>query len=140
MVNGKEEEKLEAARGQAVRARIINASAGDMQGTPLRIVPLGAPFQVVALDGHDIHKPQTLSSEVLSIGQGQRYDLVFTVPSSGIVEVVNAFSGQVTSIGQGNLSIPKNLNDLPIFDLTSSGVPVLSVICIEANAWRQCIR
>ena len=77
--------------------------------------------------------PQTLSSEVLSIGQGQRYDLVFTVPSSGIVEVVNAFSGQVTSIGQGNLSIPKNLNDLPIFDLTSSGVPVLSALAPDAR-------
>ena len=40
-----------------------------------------------SLDGHDLNRPQELGPELLPIGTGQRYDLVFRMPSSGQVRL-----------------------------------------------------
>src|SRR5262249_8524990 len=58
---------LDAKPGELVRLRIISAFQEDMTGTPELLVLLGAPYQVVALDGHDLHQPQVLGPELLPI-------------------------------------------------------------------------
>jgi FtsP/CotA-like multicopper oxidase with cupredoxin domain len=50
-----------------VRLRLLNATAGEFLGKPLRIAVAGAPFKVMALDGHDLHEPGTIESQTLPI-------------------------------------------------------------------------
>lgn len=116
--------QLDAEPGELIRLRLINGTAGEHRafGDPLRIVLLGAPYQVVALDGHDLNEPQEISGQVLPIGAGQRYDLVFRMPDSGVVQV--SVEGQTTTVtvGQGEITFP-DLTTLPTFDLTTYGSP-----------------
>jgi hypothetical protein len=43
-----------------------------------------------ALDGHDLNQPEVLGPERLRLGIGQRADLVFTMPASGSVRLVES--------------------------------------------------
>jgi FtsP/CotA-like multicopper oxidase with cupredoxin domain len=56
-----------AKPGEVVRLRLLNATAGEFLGKPLRIAVAGAPFKVMALDGHDLHEPGTIESQTLPI-------------------------------------------------------------------------
>ena len=120
---------LDAQPGQRVRLRIINAFQEDLTGFPELLVLTGAPYQVIALDGHDLNQPQTIGPELLPIGPGQRFDLSFQMPASGKVlllderpqtgsrqpqgEWANLGSGAAPSVDTGSLAK---------FDLTSYGV------------------
>jgi FtsP/CotA-like multicopper oxidase with cupredoxin domain len=73
---------LAAHAGQVVRARVINTDAG-----PLRAWVSGAPYQVVAIDGRDVHGPTDISSKSVTVTAGGRVDLRFTVPASGAARV-----------------------------------------------------
>ncbi|HMA35487.1 MAG TPA: multicopper oxidase family protein [Chloroflexia bacterium] len=81
---------LAARPGELVRLRLINAALIDMPGTPESVALVGAPYTVIALDGHDLHGPTPLGPEILPIGTGQRYDLAFRMPTSGQVRLVYA--------------------------------------------------
>lgn len=132
-INNKENEALQAQPDQTVRIRIINASAGDMTGTPLQIVPIGVKYQIVSLDGHDIHAPQMLPSMILPIGQGQRYDLLFTMPPSGIVKLIDIANNETATIGQGKIALPQNIHTLPTFDLTHYGTATPDAITSSSH-------
>lgn len=73
---------LAANAGQVVRARVINTDAG-----PLRAWVSGAPYQVVAIDGRDVHGPTDISDRSVTVTAGGRVDLRFTVPASGAARV-----------------------------------------------------
>ena len=113
---------LTAAPGELVRLRLINGSAGEHGafGDPLRIVPLGIDYQVVALDGHDLNEPEAISRQVLPIGAGQRYDLVFRMPDVGAVHLLTEDQRAAITLGEGELPSP-DLTNLPTFDLTNYG-------------------
>lgn len=121
---------LEANPGDLVRLRLLNAIAGDMTGTPELLTLAGAPYKVVALDGHDLNQPQTLGPERLPVGMGQRYDLEFRMPAGTSVQVLDLrprTGGAVplrewATIGAG--AAPTAPSDsIPIFDLTTYGLP-----------------
>ncbi|HEX6543251.1 MAG TPA: multicopper oxidase family protein [Ktedonobacterales bacterium] len=131
---------LAARPGEEVRLRLINAVPPSMNGGPEAPVLLGAPYRVVALDGHDLNQPQMLGPERLPLGIGQRADVVFTMPASGAVRLVDTeLQGQpspierfftpplplkdVVTIGDGPVAATNDLSHLPIFDLTHYGVP-----------------
>jgi FtsP/CotA-like multicopper oxidase with cupredoxin domain len=76
---------LEAKPGQTVRLRLVNA--GNM--THLMTL-VGTSFKVIALDGQDISNPTPIENELLPIGAAQRYDVEFTMPESGNVQLVSA--------------------------------------------------
>jgi FtsP/CotA-like multicopper oxidase with cupredoxin domain len=134
LVNGKEREWLAAAPGQAVRLRIVDAFDGEMTGDPIRLAPLGVPFRVAALDGHDLHEPQEISRQVLPVGEGQRYDVTFVMPASGAVRILDVDNAETVVVGgagpgsaapqgapgAGDLA---DLKTLPLFDLTRYGTP-----------------
>ena len=82
--------RVDARPGQTVRLRIIDAVAPGMDGTAEAPVLLGAPYRVVALDGRDLAGPQELGPRRLQLGMGQRADLVFTMPRSGAVRLVDS--------------------------------------------------
>ena len=76
---------LPAKPGDLVRLRIVNS--GNM--THLLTI-VGAPFRVVALDGHDIANPGWLKGVLLPVGAAERYDIEFRVPASGAAYLVSA--------------------------------------------------
>ncbi len=88
---------LNAKPGETVRLRIINATQGSMVGTPEQLALFGAPYKVIALDGHDLNQPGALGPEQLPVGEGQRYDLAFTMPASGQVRLLDALNSQVNA-------------------------------------------
>lgn len=116
-----------AQPGQWVRLRIANTA-----NLPHLLMLLGAPFTVVALDGHDINRPQQLTEKPLLIGGAQRYDLRFQMPQNGAVSLVmskdqaNYLSDQAFILGQGPQAVPSPLPVVkqPYFDMTHYGVPV----------------
>jgi len=140
--NGSPDLRLAARPGERVRLRLVNAVAPGMDGTPEAPVLLGAPYRVVALDGRDLNQPQLLGPRRISIGMGQRADLVFTMPASGAVRLVDtegqshssgvqsaiaAAAGSVSlpsvTIGDGALPASARLDALPVFDPIHYGVP-----------------
>ncbi|TMC10359.1 MAG: hypothetical protein E6J41_08535 [Chloroflexi bacterium] len=140
-VNGTTSLHLAARAGERVRLRVVNAVAPGMDGTPEAPVLLGAPYRVVALDGRDLNGPQELGPERIAIGMGQRADLVFTMPasaavrlvdtesqahSSGVQSAIAAAAGQVglpsVTVGDGALPASPRLAGLPAFDPLDYGV------------------
>jgi FtsP/CotA-like multicopper oxidase with cupredoxin domain len=140
--NGSSDLRLAARPGERVRLRLVNAVAPGMDGTPEAPVLLGAPYRVVALDGRDLNQPQLLGPQRISIGMGQRADLVFRMPASGAVRLVDtesqspssgvqsaiaAAAGSVSlpseTIGDGALPASARLDLLPVFDPIHYGVP-----------------
>jgi FtsP/CotA-like multicopper oxidase with cupredoxin domain len=124
-----------AARpGELVRLRVINATQSDMPGFPEYAVLEGAPYSVVALDGHDLIGPQQLDAEILPIGSGQRIDLAFRMPQSGRGRLIDAGlatvgrplsnRGESVSLGDGAAPALDDVGQLPTFDLTTYGTPV----------------
>jgi FtsP/CotA-like multicopper oxidase with cupredoxin domain len=91
--------QLEALPGETVRLRIINAVAPAMDGGPEAPVLVGAPYQVVSLDGRDLVAPDFLGPSRIPLGMGQRADLVFTTPASGSVRLIDTeMTGEVTAV------------------------------------------
>ena len=98
--------RVDARPGQNVRLRIIDAVAPSMDGTAEAPVLLGAPYRVVALDGRDLAGPQELGPRRLQLGMGQRADVVFTMPRSGAVRLVDSRIGGAPSLLQGFFGAP----------------------------------
>ncbi|TMD10820.1 MAG: hypothetical protein E6J00_14940, partial [Chloroflexi bacterium] len=131
-INGSHRLHLDAAPGDTVRLRIVNANDPPLDGSPIRPALLGAGYRVVALDGHDLNAPQVIGPERIPVGMGQRADLVFTMPPSGEVELAglihhtpgNPFATEPVSpvtIGDGPAPTAVKLDSLPRFDLTTYG-------------------
>src|SRR5262249_17370163 len=120
---------LDAQPGQPVRLRIVSAFQEDMTGYPEELVLVGAPYKVIALDGHDLNKPQELGPELVPIGTGQRYDLVFQMPASGQVKLIDErpqTGNRVplrdwVNLGSGAAPALPDVASLQHFDLTTYG-------------------
>jgi FtsP/CotA-like multicopper oxidase with cupredoxin domain len=70
---------LPATPGQRVRVRLIDTDSG---GATAWVT--GAPFEVAAIDGTDVHGPTPLTDRVVEIPAGGRVDLLVTVPAGGV--------------------------------------------------------
>jgi len=131
---------LEARPGEMVRLRVINAVDPGMDGGPEAVALVGAPFQVVALDGSDLNAPDLLGPTRIQLGMGQRADLVFTMPASGSVRLIDTellgetspvqdvlFAAQKprlpsVTIGEGELPAV-DASSAPLFDPLNYGKP-----------------
>jgi FtsP/CotA-like multicopper oxidase with cupredoxin domain len=115
---------IAAKTGDWVRLRLLNTD-NDQR----RVTLIGAPFQVVALDGHDLNRPQELREAILTIGAGQRYDLRFHMPEHGAVRLVETEkNGDVTKgpsvvVGEGDAPVKLTQLPPPLFDFTQYGQP-----------------
>jgi FtsP/CotA-like multicopper oxidase with cupredoxin domain len=125
---------LDAQPGDTVRLRLINAVVPSMDGGPEAPVLLGASGKVASLDGRDLNAPSELGPTRIPLGMGQRADLVFSMPSSGSVQLVDTeLAGETTAvqqfftsssqphlatvtIGDGQLPASDNAADAPLFD------------------------
>lgn len=129
-----------AAPGQRVHLRVISAYGEDMTGDPEVLTVVGAPYQVVAIDGHDLNGPGQLGPERIMIDTGQRYDLAFTMPPSGQVRLVDTrkqtgsrlIRREWADLGSGPLpALPQGR--LPVFDLTHYGAPAPDLVADASN-------
>ena len=131
---------LDARPGRTVRLRVIDAVVPGMDGTAQAPVLLGAPYRVAALDGHDLHGGQQLGPQRVELGMGRRADLVFTMPASGEVRLVDSAVAGSPSALQGAFGSPAAPTasltlgtgppppsvdpvSLPLFDALSYGTP-----------------
>jgi len=113
--------------GETVRLRIAN-SGNDVHQPVL----VGAPFKVIALDGHDLNGPSNLTGEILSIAAAQRYDISFVMPGDGQVALIDS-DGRAAPEKQhpmavfgdssGSLVYP-DAASLKSFDLGTYGTPL----------------
>jgi FtsP/CotA-like multicopper oxidase with cupredoxin domain len=141
LVNGVADElHLDALPGETVRLRIINAVSPGMDGGPEVLALIGAQFQVVALDGRDLNAPNVLGPTRIPLGMGQRADLVFTMPATGGMRLIDTelvgetspvqdvlFASQkpqlpTVRIGEGETPIA-DAAGLPLFDPLGYGAP-----------------
>jgi FtsP/CotA-like multicopper oxidase with cupredoxin domain len=67
------------AAGTRVRLRLIST-----QSTPSTLVLAGTPYQVVAIDGVEVHGPGVLRATALPLAGGGRLDLAFTMPDHAV--------------------------------------------------------
>lgn len=111
--------KLPAAPGERVRLRLVN-STSEVQWMGVA----GTDFQVISMDGQDLNEPDVIRDQWIPIGGGQRYDVLFTVPKSGQVEVYSREKPALkVAVGEG--SEPLRLDkDAQSFDFTAYGKPV----------------
>lgn len=105
--------------GEYIRLRLINAGNETMT-----FDVDGAPFRVLAMDGHDVHDPGLLDGTIIPIGAGQRYDLLIKVPVSGQV-VVNSPAAEGLPITIGSGSQPQHSEDGQLFSFVAYGTPLL---------------
>jgi FtsP/CotA-like multicopper oxidase with cupredoxin domain len=106
---------------------------------------LGAPYQVVALDGRELNSPEMLGPTRIPLGMGQRADLVVTMPTSGSVRLIDTeilgetspvqklfFAGghgaQLASVTMGSGTPREDAAGAPLFDLTRYGAPTLDSV------------
>jgi FtsP/CotA-like multicopper oxidase with cupredoxin domain len=121
--NGTSDLRLAARPGERVRLRLVNAVSPGMDGTPEAPVLVGAPYQVVALDGRDLNQPQPLGPQRISIGMGQRADLVFTMPAAGAVRLVDTESQSHSSGVQSAIASVASTGGLPVVTVGDGAVP-----------------
>ncbi|WP_036650832.1 multicopper oxidase family protein [Paenibacillus pini] len=126
---------LDAKPGETVRLRLINTSNNTHVMTLI-----GAPFQIIGLDGRDIKGGSQLDQAILPIGAAQRYDLVFEMPNVGSVKLVNVNPSKRmnnmlnATIGEGiSPKIPVNLKSYPWFDFTKYGHKEVGKFTIDSK-------
>lgn len=129
---------ISAKPGQWVRLRLVNTD-----NNPSQVGVVGTPFEVAALDGHDIHEPTPLTSTVVSIDGGQRYDLRFRMPAQGPVALLSANdNGQYQKtagavlIGQGSDSLASvhiPAASQKTFDFSSYGQALPGTVTMQSH-------
>jgi FtsP/CotA-like multicopper oxidase with cupredoxin domain len=154
MANGSPDLHLAARPGDTVRLRLIDAVSPGMDGGPEVPVLLGAPYRIVSFDGRDLDQPGTLGPERIPLGMGQRADVVFTMPASGAVRLLDTEQmGDVTgvqsaitslaggrprlpvvTIGDGSAPAPEPAASLPVFDPLRYGAPAPDPVAATAPA------
>ncbi|EJQ72782.1 multicopper oxidase family protein [Bacillus mycoides] len=127
--------RLDAKPGETVRLRLINA------GNNTHLMTLvGAPFQIIALDGRDIKGGDELDKAILPMGAAQRYDLVFKMPETTSVKLINVDPSKkmnrmlTTTIGNGSLpKKPVDIKSYPWFDFTKYGEKEVGKFTIDSK-------
>ncbi|HTJ35386.1 MAG TPA: multicopper oxidase family protein [Dactylosporangium sp.] len=106
-----------AEPGATVRVRVVNTDQGTM-----RAWVSGAPYRVVAVDGHDVAAPTPVASAALVLAAGGRADLEATVPPSGGAVRVDVGAGTALVVGP-SAAAPAAPEPRATVDLLSYGSP-----------------
>ncbi|XVV10697.1 multicopper oxidase family protein [Actinoplanes sp. CA-131856] len=110
------------APGAVARVRVINTDEG-----PIRVWVSGAPYRVVAVDGHAVYRPSDISDKSISVAAGGRVDLSFTGAAR-----VDVGGGAAAVWG----TVPAAAQPASVQDLLSYGTPVAPGFETAHAAWR----
>lgn len=98
------------------------------------------PFQIIALDGRDIKGGDELDKAILPMGAAQRYDLVFKMPETTSVKLINVDPSKkmnrmlTATIGNGSLpKKPIDIKSYPWFDFTKYGEKEVGKFTIDSK-------
>ena len=124
---------FDAKPGELVRLRIANS--GDDTHSPELV---GAPFKVIALDGHDLNGPTDLNGAAVPIPAAGRADISFVMPD-GPVALVDGDS-RAAPAGQHPMAVFgaasgrfAYADHAPQFDFTSYGAPAADPITLDSK-------
>ena len=90
LINGRpadDPDEIDVEPGQRVRLRLINAGSD----TAFRVAAAGTQMTVVATDGFDV---EPFTADAVLVGMGERYDVVVTASSAGVLPLVAAAEGK----------------------------------------------
>jgi FtsP/CotA-like multicopper oxidase with cupredoxin domain len=123
VVLGDRDERFEhiAPAGTLVRLRLINTDSD-----PHWFALTGTSFRVVAVDGRDLHQPGEVSQVGLRLPAGGRYDVVFDMPDTTVVLVLdNDRDGGLWLYPPGDNGAPavQDTSNWPELDLLQYGEP-----------------
>ena len=126
---------FDAKPGDIVRLRIINTGE-NVHNMAL----VGVRYKVIAIDANDINKPTDINNEAMPIAPGQRWDIVFRMPKTGVVKLVNTDAGpksQFTpdssdenkmlnaTFGSGSMNVDlTQIKKWKVFDYSNYGTPI----------------
>ena len=106
------------APGTRVRLRLVNSN-----NTTERFALSGTPFDVVAIDGTDLHGPTAVEHELVPVPAGGRYDLGFTMPRTPVrLDLFESHAAIVLTPNGTTAPEPKD-GDWPDFDPFGYGSP-----------------
>ncbi|GAA4728867.1 multicopper oxidase family protein [Actinomycetospora chibensis] len=106
-VNGLEGDVPAAgAPGTRVRVRLVNTDNG-----PVQAWVGGAPYRLVAIDGHDVNAP-TPTTDALSVTAGARADLEVDLPADGAGVRVEIGGASAVTFGRPLPVTPRPARDL----------------------------
>jgi FtsP/CotA-like multicopper oxidase with cupredoxin domain len=100
-----------AAPGTVVRLRLINSDSAVR-----RFQVTGAPFRVLAIDGHDLNEPGPLDRVSLALAAGGRYDVGFIMPASGARVDLAGSEATLELTAAGERPPPPSESELQSFD------------------------
>jgi FtsP/CotA-like multicopper oxidase with cupredoxin domain len=106
--------------GELVRVRLINTDNGQLQTWVT-----GAPFTVLAVDGHDVNKPTTIRNRLLVVPAGGRADLAITAPRDGSLARLDLGGGTSVLIGSKSGKARASAAPDTRLDMPSYGSPAL---------------
>ncbi|MDR6552505.1 multicopper oxidase family protein [Paenibacillus qinlingensis] len=108
-------DRQSVAPGTPVRMRLINTDDWVDQVYTL----VGTPFQVAAIDGTDLNKPDLLTNTNVMVPTGGRYDLTFIMPDHPVYLHVEG------SKNGGILLSPDGQGELPVLPQTVRFDPLI---------------
>lgn len=119
-----------AEPGEWIRLRMVNA---DSRTQNLDVY--GGSFKVVSIDGSDIPGPGVIQDQTLPIGAGQRYDLLFQVPSDQriLLQSSSADRRSLPDIHIGQGSMPELGQAKGRFDFTAYGSPERDGLSLDSD-------
>jgi FtsP/CotA-like multicopper oxidase with cupredoxin domain len=104
--------------GTRVRLRIVNSN-----DTTESLALIGTPFEVLAVDGTDLHAPTPVSRQLIAIAAGGRYDLGFTMPPTPVELELFASAAALVLTPDGRSSRLPAYPYWPDFDVLGYGSP-----------------
>jgi FtsP/CotA-like multicopper oxidase with cupredoxin domain len=118
-INGKAEDlRVPAKPGQRVRVRVSNTDNGSM-----KIWTTGS-YELLAVDGTDVHQPTEVSGRSVTLTAGARADLEVTVPRDGTAARVQLSKATGVVIGPHGADTAVPSQPAEELDLLSYGTPV----------------
>jgi FtsP/CotA-like multicopper oxidase with cupredoxin domain len=116
-LDGRHSVRVVARPGQLVRVREINTDNG-----PTRTWA-SAPYRVLAVDGHEVHRPTDVSDRSAVLTAGGRLDVGVVVPRDGSGVRVQVGSSTSVLVGPAGAEAPRPAQPERSLDLLSYGSP-----------------
>ncbi|HEY7398372.1 MAG TPA: multicopper oxidase family protein [Gaiellaceae bacterium] len=117
-----------AAPGTNVRLRLVNSN-----NTTASFALSGTPFEVLAIDGTDLHGPTPIENKLVAVAAGGRIDLGLTMPSRPVrLDLISSGAALVLS-PNGSIPPAPDVDGRPTFDPFGYGSPAPAPFTLSSH-------